>query len=107
MIRLPPSNKELRGLLVPIIDSLADEFELPKGFKLVLREIDSFVAGSAPSIVRIDTQPSQAVREVAELLKDRSVVLIGGDRRHESYQALKLPLVVLACHSTAPFAWWI
>jgi len=86
---LPPSNKELRDLLVPIIDSLPGEFELPKGFKLVLREIDSFVAGSAPPIARIEAQPSQEVREVAELLTGRSVVLIGGDRRNGSSQALK------------------
>ncbi len=90
---LPPSNKELRDLLVPIIDSLPGEFDLPKRFKLVLREIDGFVAGSDQPIEKIEAQPSQEVRDVAELLTGRSVVLIGGDQRNGSSQALCLPVL--------------
>ena len=49
---LPPSNRELRELLVPAIDALPELPNAPQGFCLVLREIDRFLATSgepAPS----------------------------------------------------------
>ena len=41
---IAPSNSEIRELLLPVIDELPDRDELPHGFRLVLREIDRFLA---------------------------------------------------------------
>ena len=45
---LPPSNRELRAAIIPIIDQLPEFLELPQGFQLVLRDIRRFMA-SCPS----------------------------------------------------------
>ncbi len=86
---LPPSNPELRELLVPVIDSLPDDTDLPAGFQLVLREIDRFMATYPPSEAKVVTPPTQQVLDVAKLLRGKSLVLIGGDRRGGAYQAIK------------------
>ncbi len=44
---VPPSNREIRDLLLPAIDDLPDRDDLPAGFRLVLREIDRFLATRA------------------------------------------------------------
>ena len=46
---IAPSNSEIRELLLPVIDELPDRDELPPGFRLVLREIDRFLATRTPS----------------------------------------------------------
>lgn len=86
---LPPSNRELRELLLPAIEDLPELSELPKGFELVLREIDRFLATSPPSERTSTAQPTAEVREVARLLEGRSIVLIGGERRPGSEKALR------------------
>src|SRR5206468_3908086 len=43
-VGLPPSHREIRDLLLPIIDRLPDDEELPHGFRLILREIDRYLA---------------------------------------------------------------
>jgi hypothetical protein len=86
---LPPSNPELRALLVPVIDSLPDDLDVPAGLGLVLREIDRFMAAYPPPEAKPVGPPTQEVQEVAKLLKDKSLVMIGGDRRGGAYQAIK------------------
>ena len=41
---VPPSDREIRDLLLPVIDDLPDRDDLPHGFQLVLREIDRYLA---------------------------------------------------------------
>src|SRR5271166_5610549 len=41
---MPPSTRELRELLIPIIDDVPDLEDAPRGFRLVLREIDRYLA---------------------------------------------------------------
>lgn len=86
---LPASNRELRELLVPVVDDIPDLGETPAGFQMVLREIDRFLA-TCPTP---DTAPvpkhSAQVQSVAHLLAGKSVVLIGGDVRPWAYKALK------------------
>lgn len=86
---LPPSNRELRDLLVPASDLYPELAGTPRGFQLVLREIDRFLATSPRPEPTSVTQPTSEVREVARLLEGRSMVLIGGERRPGSHQALK------------------
>jgi hypothetical protein len=86
---LPPSNIELRDLLLPVLDDIPEDAELPKNFQLVLREIDRFLSSRPtkpdPAIVAAS---SPEVRRVRDLLKGRTVVMIGGDRRPFSSDAL-------------------
>ena len=87
---MPPSTRELRELLIPIIDDIPDMDHPPQGFRLVLREIDRFLAARPLSVeASVHHEPSTEVTEVARLLSGRSVVLIGGIRRRESQQTLK------------------
>ena len=85
----PPSNRELRELLVPIIDDLPELADVPPGFQSVLLEIDRFMATYPPSDTKAVMPPTQEVQNVAKLLKDKSLVLIGGDRRGGAHQAIQ------------------
>jgi hypothetical protein len=86
---LPPSNVELRELLVPVIETLPDALDLPKNVALVFREIDRYLATVLAPDAEAPAPPSATVAEVARLLRGRSMVLIGGERRPGSYEALK------------------
>ena len=87
---MPPSTRELRELLLPIIDLVPDMDDPPRGFRLVLREIDRFLAARPlPVETSVHHEPAAEVKEVARLLSGRSVVLIGGIRQREPQQTLK------------------
>jgi hypothetical protein len=85
----PPSNRELRDLLLPLLDDIPETLEPSKNFKLVLREIDRFLSSlpGKPDVV-VATEPIEEVRRAAELLRGQTVVLIGGDRRPMAAEAL-------------------
>lgn len=87
---IPPSNREIRDALLPIVDSLPDR-DVPENFQLVLREIDRYLSSRAPNGNGAAASPvlDREVQQVAELLRGRSLVLIGGDRRNFAYQTLK------------------
>lgn len=90
---VPPSNREIRDLLLPVIDDLPDEGDRPPGFRLVLREIDRFLATRPQSSKATAAHvPTAEVKEAARLLGGRSVVLIGGSRRPESQKLLRTAL---------------
>ena len=90
---IPPSNREIRELLLPLIDDMPDRDDLPPGFRLVLREIDRFLAiRSLPARSSVSHEPTAEVKEVARLLAGRSVVLIGGNRRREAQESLRRTL---------------
>lgn len=85
----PPSNRELRDLLIPVLERIPETLDLPKHFTLVLREIDRYLAerdnelpsASAPLL-------TAEIERAATLLRGRTVVLIGGDRRPNAAEAL-------------------
>lgn len=88
---IPPSSRALREPLLPIVEQLPAAGDAqPTPYGLVLREIDRYLAQTAtvPS-PELDQEPSPAVRRVAELLEGKAVVLIGGDRRPASEEALR------------------
>ncbi|CAN5625833.1 hypothetical protein BH10CHL1_BH10CHL1_24860 [soil metagenome] len=86
---LQPSNREIRDLLLPILDDIPETLELPKNFKLVLREIDRFLSSipQKPEAI-VASEPIEEVRRAAELLRGQTIVLIGGDRRPLAAEAL-------------------
>lgn len=86
---MPPSNRELRELLLPVIDDLPELADLPPNFQLVLREIDRYLSSYPPAATNAVLRTTPEVAEAARLLKGRSLVLIGGDRRPGTEQALQ------------------
>jgi len=93
---IPPSNREIRELLLPVIDDIPERDDLPPGFRLVLREIDRFLAiRSLPAKSSVSHEPTAEVKEVARLLAGRSVLLIGGNRRREAQESLRRALGLL------------
>jgi hypothetical protein len=87
---MPPSNRTIRELLLPVIHELPDIEDLPPGFRLVLRELDRFLATRSSTVKSpIAPEPTAEVREVARLLGGRSIVLIGGSRRREAQESLE------------------
>jgi len=72
-----------------VLDQIPDGLEVPKNFQLVLREIDRFLAKRAPSTEAVETTaPIAEVLQVRSLLRDQTVVLIGGERRQAAANAL-------------------
>jgi hypothetical protein len=87
---VPPSNRDIRELLLPVLDDLPELVDLPPGFHLVLREIDRYLEALPPATgVVVPPEPTAVVREVARLLGGKSVVLIGGGRRPNAAESLK------------------
>src|SRR4051794_28724810 len=58
--------------------------------RLVVRELDRFLA-TRSSVPRLETshEPTEEVKPVADLLRGKSVFLIGGDRRREAQESLR------------------
>lgn len=94
----PPSNIEIRELLLPVIEQVPGDLEenMPQGFQLVCREIGRYLESrpAAPEIEVAAQEPSVEVEEVARLLRGRSVVLIGGDPRPQAQRVLQSALGV-------------
>lgn len=89
----PPSSPKLRELLLPNVDDLPDGDDLTAGFRLVLREIDRYLATRRSSSVEVTSlEPTADVARAARLLSGRSVVLIGGIRRPQAQGALRTAL---------------
>lgn len=87
---LPPSSVEFRKILLPILDGLPDLDDDHPGFDLILREIDTYISSNpVRSGGSIETAPSQEVLQVAELLRGRAVMMIGGEPRLEAKRALE------------------
>ena len=87
---LPPSNREIRDLFLPVLDDIPETLDLSKNFKLVLREIDLFLAARPTKVElsAVSSAPTEDVRRAAELLRGQTIVLIGGDRRPMAVEAL-------------------
>ena len=91
---IPHSNSDVRELLLAIVDDMPEMDDLPVGFKRVLSEVDRFLAARPPSTTEAVREVTGDVREVARLLKKKSIVVIGGDRRPFAHDALKSALGV-------------
>ena len=90
---LPPSNVELRELLLPAVDEIPEEMELPKHFDLVLREIDNALAAADHAALTREAEQATSltpeVQQVRQQLSGRKIVLIGGELRPYAKRALE------------------
>ena len=85
----PPSSSELRELLLPVVDQVPD-MDLPPSFRLVMREIDRFLATRpAPRAEEEGVEAAEEVKQVAKWLTGKVLVLIGGVPRPPAREALK------------------
>jgi hypothetical protein len=104
---VPPSNRQIRDLLLPVIDDLPERDDLPQGFRRVLQEVDRFLAlrkspsgagtgagagAGAEAAAAPEQQQSQEVKDARRLLAGRSMVLIGGICHRDAQRLLESAL---------------
>jgi hypothetical protein len=86
---LPPSNADVRDLLLPVFDAVPDDAPLTPAATLVFREIDRYLATRPAAEEGRAAEPASAeVAEVRALLAGRQMVLIGGQVRPSRRDAL-------------------
>ena len=85
---IPASSADIRDLLLPIIDDMP-EIDVPTGFQRVLVEIDRYLATQRTFTAPATRETSAEVQQVAKLYENRVMIVIGGERRSYSYEALK------------------
>ena len=74
---------------MPIIDVVPDMDDPPRGFWLVLREIDRFLAVRSLPVERsFDHEPAGEVKEVVRLLSGRSVNIVENLESEETLDLL-------------------
>jgi hypothetical protein len=87
---LPPSNRELRDLLLPVAEEIPESLELSKNVQLILRELEQYLTSRPSQLEEIESSPimTEEVRHATELLRGRTAVLIGGLKRPQAADAL-------------------
>jgi hypothetical protein len=89
---LPPSNVELRGLLLPVLDLLPDFDFVPVEFERVLREIDRYLASNPATDHESKMEVSPVLVEARKMMSGKVLLIIGGDKRPAAYEAIKSAL---------------
>jgi len=85
---LAPNNAELRTLLIPHLDSLPATDSVPDGFQKFLSAADLYLASQPSSSPPRETFRTAEVEKVSRFLGGQSIVVIGGECRHESRASL-------------------
>ncbi|MCX7929412.1 MAG: hypothetical protein N2663_01645, partial [Chlorobi bacterium] len=89
---VPPSNVELRSILLPVVDDMpTDDVFLTQPVQLVLREIDRYLA-QQEILEQLEDELFPSSREVCSVrtvLEGKTVVLIGGEKRSHRCQAIE------------------
>mgnify|MGYP001405736942 CR=1 FL=1 len=93
---VPPSNRDLRDLLLPLAEEIPDALDLSKNTRLVLRELDEYLSSRVPKVEESPDAPTvtEEVRRAAALLEGQTVVLIGGINRPLAAESLKQALAL-------------
>lgn len=90
--KLPPSNVELRDLLLPVFDLLPDDLPITPNATLVFREIDRYLALRSEEEPRPANRPAEPpnaeLAAAANMLRGKEVVMIGGLCRPDARAAL-------------------
>ena len=85
---IPASNVELREIFLPLVE-LADDGDPAEPTARMFGEIDRFLANRpAPPVESEARSLAPEVRQVADLLEGRAIVVMGGDRRRDAENAL-------------------
>ena len=88
-----PSSKVMRKHLLPLVDRLPEGVEVPAAAGLVLREVRRYQRSQANSSEPDQSPPTEEappqVTEVREMLRGKVVVLIGGEERAYTAEALR------------------
>ena len=89
---VPPSSVEIREALLPVLDLAPDPEGFPPGFGLALGEVerhrDEQPAGPRDPAEPVAPRDSPETRAVADLLRGRAVLMIGGQRQPHAQAAL-------------------
>jgi hypothetical protein len=89
---VPPSNIDMRSLVLPVYDQLPIPDNVPNGLRLFIRETDRYrselveASGDGPNELE---GPSPQVDEVARRLSGKKMVLIGGDPTPHAKEAIE------------------
>ena len=89
---MPPSSPAIRESLLPIFDEMPELDGLPAGFDLVYREVDRYLAQQQQSEQAeppAPREPSADVLRVADALRSKTVVFIGGVPRPHNRERLR------------------
>jgi hypothetical protein len=87
---VPPTDRELRELLLPVWNTYPEELPRGPGAERVFRAVDEFLAAKPPPPQPEEPEePTAEVRAVAELLRGREVVFLGGLERAAAREALE------------------
>jgi hypothetical protein len=87
---VPPSNADIRELLLPVLDTLPEDQEPGPNAERVFHAVNEYLASRpAPAPEPEAAEPSVEVRAVAELLRGHELVLIGGVERPAAGRAIE------------------
>jgi hypothetical protein len=89
---VPPSDLELRELLLPLLDENMPELDLGPGMRDVMAEIDRYLATAARTAAAAEVAEPEKDAEicaVANLLRGKKVLLVGGICRPHAQRALE------------------
>lgn len=84
-----PSDRDLRELLAPVLDSMPASFEAGPALRRTVQAIESWLERDDAESAPRERAPSPEVRRVADLLRGTVVLLIGGERRRPAEEALR------------------
>jgi hypothetical protein len=87
---VPPSNVTIREMLLPLIEKLPETLPPSAHFQRVLDEINTFIDGQDVEEAAVDRPQAIAiVIAAARMLRGKTVVLIGGERRLDAEERLR------------------
>ncbi|QEG26075.1 hypothetical protein GobsT_08100 [Gemmata obscuriglobus] len=90
---VPPSNVEVRELLLPVLDSLPEDLEPgPHAERAFAAATEYLATRPTPAELLGAEPPGAEVRAAADLLRGRELVLIGGVERPAARRALEAAL---------------
>ncbi len=86
---VPVSNADIRELLLPVLDTLPEDQEPGPNAERVFAAVNAYLASRPAPEVEPTEEPAADVRAVAELLREREIVLIGGVERSAAARAIE------------------
>jgi len=87
---VPPSNADIRELLLPVLDTLPEDQEPGPNAERVFRAVNEYLATRPAALIETDGElTSPEVQAVEELLRGHEAVLIGGVERTSARRAIE------------------